>query len=350
MKRTILSSLLIAAMLSPVACGQKKAENAAVAPATADTLLVETVRLVPQRFDHFVQVNGTVEAVQEAFISSETSGQIKRVHVGEGQRVSAGTLLVTLNTGVIDSAIDEVRSGLALAGTVHQRREELWKKKIGSEIQYLEAKTNLDALQSRLKSLLAQRAMAEIRAPIAGIVDRIQRKEGELAIPGQQLLQLVNLQKIRVHAELSESYLASVGLGEEVEISFPTFPALRRQAPLTRISQAVNVKNRTVEIEVVLDNAKETLKPNMMATLKVRDFTAENVLVVPAILVKNDLEGRFVYLVERQGGKATARKTYVQIGMTDDNRAMVTGGLTAGQELIVGGYNLVKNGSPLRVK
>jgi len=354
MKKNRLIIILSALIFSLVAC-QKKQDAAPVQAGTPDavaanSLLVEVKSMAPEKFEHFFAVNGAMEAVQDAFISAETGGQIKTIHVQEGQRVQKGDLLVSLNSDIIINAVAEVKNALDLARTVFQKRRELWDKNIGSEIQYLEARTNKESLENRLKSLQAQLDLAQVRAPFAGIVDKIFKKAGELAVPGIQLMQLVNLSHMRVNAEVAETYLGKIKQGDKVEIAFPTYPDWRMQAAIVRIGQVVSAKNRTVLVQAILDNAQEKMKPNMMATLRCRDFYVPATLVVPAIVVKNDLAGTYLYTVEQEKGKTLARKLYITTGLTEGNRTMIVAGLAAGQKVIVSGYNLVKNGMQVTIK
>jgi len=350
MKKNLYRLIALTSIVALTACQKKQEAPAAAEPPTSENLLVEIKDMAPEMFEHFFTVNGALEAVQDAFISAETSGQIKIVHVQEGQRVQKGDLLISLNSDITGNAVAEVKNALGLARTVFQKRQELWDKNIGSEIQYLEAKTNKESLENRLASLQAQLDLAQIRAPFAGIVDKVFRKAGELAVPGLQLMQLVNLGRMRVNAEVAETYLGRIKQGDMVEITLPTYPDWRLEASISRIGQVVSAKNRTVLVQAVLDNPQEKLKPNMMATLRFRDFFAPAALVVPAIIIKNDVSGNYLYIVGREGEKTVASKVYVTRGLTEGNRTMIVAGLTAGQPLIVSGYNLVKNGMPVTVK
>ena len=340
-------------LITALAACRKKQEEAPTANASvsgsAASLRIEVQTLAPEKFEHFFAVNGALEAIQDAFISAETSGQIQVVHVQEGQRVQKGDLLVTLNSDITRNAVAEVNNALELARTVFRKRQELWDKKIGAEIQYLEAKTSKESLENRLASLQAQLALARVKAPFSGIVDKIFKKAGELAVPGLQLMQLVNLNRMRVNAEVSETYLARIQKNDRVEVTFPTYPGLSLETAISRIGQVVSARNRTVLVQAELDNRREQMKPNMMATLRLRDFYAPAALVVPAILVKNDLEGTYLYIVERENDREIARKVYVSTGLTEGNRTMVVAGLAAGQNVIVSGFNLVRNGLPVTV-
>jgi len=315
-----------------------------------DAVLITVKKMIPEPYHHYFQANGTVEAVEDAFISPEINGQIKKIHVKEGRWVKKGELLVSLNSDIIKSGIAEAKSALELARTIYNRRRGLWEKKIGSEVQYLEAKTKKESLENRLKSLEAQLEMAMIKAPIDGIVDDIFKKEGELAIPGLQLLRLVNLKEVYVNAEVSEAFLPMIAKGDPVHVTFPTYPDMAIDTVVYRTGNVIREANRTFLVQVKLDNPGGKLKPNIIAILKMNDFSADAALVVPSIIVKNDLKGSYVYIVEENGGKRLARKTYVVPGKTEGSKTMIPGGLEPGMEVIVEGYNLVKNGMPVRKK
>lgn len=326
-------------------------EPAAAAPGTGSGAVLVTVKqLNPERFDHYFQANGSVEAVNDAFISPEINGRIKTIHVKEGQRVKAGTLLVSLNAEVIESGIAEAKSGLELAATVYEKRKGLWDKKIGSEIEYLQAKTNKESLENKLKSLKAQLKMARITAPISGIVDDVLGKEGELALPGVQLIRVVNLKTVYLNADVSEAYIAAVSKGDTAKATFPSYPGMTIDTVIHRTGNVIKAQNRTFLVQLKLDNKDEKLKPNLMGIIKMKDFTADAALTAPSIVIKNDLKGSYLYVAETKEGKTLARKTYVETGMSEASDTMITKGLEPGARVIVEGYSLVKNGREIQIK
>ncbi len=354
MKKLLIVLLMMATLYG---CGAKEAEEAnpghegaATGEASAEvTVRVSVKKLSPVTFEHFFLANGAVEAVKDAFISPEINGQVKKIHVKEGQRVKKGQLLVSLNSDVTRNTIAEVKTGLQLARTIYEKRKGLWEKKIGSEVQYLQAKMEKESLEHKLKTLQAQLAMANITAPINGIVDEVSNKEGELAVPGMQLIRLVNLQKVYINADVSEAYLPKLEKGAPVHVTFPSYPDIAVDSIVHRTGHVVKAQNRTFLVQVLLDNSDERLKPNIVALLKMKDFSAENALVVPSIIIKNDLQGSYLYVVERNKGKNLARKTYVTPGVSEGSNTMVTKGLKPGEQVIVEGYNLVKNGQEVVV-
>ena len=189
----------------------------------AKFLIPVTVKIMaPEPFEHYIEIPGTLEAKEDAFISPEMSGQIDRIHVKEGQRVSKGQMLVSLNTSVTESNIREVKTGLELATKLYDKQKELWDQQVGSELQYLEAKNSMEQAQARLATLEAQLEMAMIKAPFSGIVETIMLKEGELAAPGVQVIQLVNLDDLDLYGDISERYLTSLDKGDLVIVNMST--------------------------------------------------------------------------------------------------------------------------------
>ncbi len=307
-------------------------------------------------FRHYIEVQGNIEAVEEAYISPEMGGQIKKIHVKEGQRVNKGQLLVSLNTDVTESSIQEVKTSLELTKKLYDKQKSLWGQNIGSEMQYLEAKNAYEQTEGRLKTLEAQLKMSNIRAPFNGIIDDIFQKEGELGAPGFQILQMVNLSKLKIAAEVSEIYMPSITKGKMIEVSIPTYPEMKLSVPVYRTGNVINPANRTFKIEVQLNNRGEKLKPNMFAVLKINDLTIDSAIIVPSNIVKKDILKtgagsfkEFLFTAEEKDNKIIAKKVYVETGETYNNESVIKDGLNPGQEIIVEGYNTVSTGTEVKV-
>jgi RND family efflux transporter MFP subunit len=276
------------------------------------------------------------------------NGQIDRIHVREGERVRKGQLLVSLNTSLIESNIKEVKTGLELANKLFEKQKNLWEQQIGSELQYLEAKNTKEQTEARLATLQTQLDMARIKAPFAGVVEIIMRKEGELAAPGIQLLQLVSLDNLKLYGNISERYLMSVKKGEEVIVRFPDVEGLQKKARIFRVGDMIDDKSRTFRIEVKVPNPDHRLKPNMYCTIRVNDFKTEDAYVVPSFAMKQDIKGNYLYVADRSENKA--RKRYVKTGLTYNENTMVTEGLNEGDEVIVRGFAQVSDGVSINIK
>lgn len=312
-------------------------------------ILVAVNQVKPQLFEHYFNVNGSIEAIEMARVSPEQGGQITDILVKDGDHVAAGTVLAKLNTAVIRKGLEEVENGIELAQTVYDRQAKLWEQKIGSEIQFLQAKNNLESLQKKRETMLAQIAMGTIKAPFSGIVDQVHQKVGELAAPGMPILTMVNMSQMKVKADVSENYVQAVRPNAMVDVDFPSF-GITTKAPIRSVSNIINPANRSFSVEVLVPNTSGVLKPNGVATLKIQDFKADSSLVVPAIVIGKDAKGDFIYVVKEAEGKETAVKTYVTTGRTSDGQTRVTEGLTSGDRVIVKGYNEVANGDLVRIQ
>jgi RND family efflux transporter MFP subunit len=301
-------------------------------------------------FNHFIQVSGTAEAVKEAFISPEVGGQIREIYVKEGDYVERGTLLAKLNTEITESSILDLQASLDLATVVYEKQKRLWDQGIGSEIQYLNAKNNKESLEQKMVTLKAQQDMAILKSPVNGVVDKIYRKRGELALPGQQLMQIVNLDELYINADVSETYLSSVKEGDIVMLDFPVYPDMKINAPVYRKGDVINPNNRTFTIQVKLKNPDRLLKPNILSVIHINDFSSDSAVVIPSALIKQDITGSYLYAIEDEGGKKIAKKLYVSTGLSYEDKTMVTSGLEAGRKIIVLGYNMVSDGTEVSVK
>ncbi len=312
-------------------------------------LSVNVQKVVPRLFKHHFEAGGTVKAVKEAFISPQVNGQITAIYVQEGDRVNKGQILARLDTEVTDNTIQEVKTSLELARIVFKKQKELWDQNIGSELDYLNAKNGVESLESKLKTLKAQKAMAELIAPINGIVDNILLKVGELASPGRQFMQVVSLTDLYIKADVSEIYLSKIKKGDTVEVTFPTYPDIKMGVPIARLGNIINPQNRTFIVEVKIKNPDGKLKPNILAILNMNDYTKENAQIVPAVIVKQDMKGKYLYRIKKDGTGFIAEKVYVKVGMSEGDNTMISEGLNPDDRVIVAGYNLVANGVKVRV-
>jgi RND family efflux transporter MFP subunit len=327
----------------------KKMEANLTSEHTHSLTPVAVKEIAPEEFNHYIKVYGKVEADNYAQISPEMGGRVETIHVEEGQYVSKGTLLVSLNTSAVEKQIQGVKSSLELATTTFEKQKKLWDQGIGSEIQFLSSKNSKENLEAQLEALEAQKRMAQIRAPFAGTVDKIYLKKGELAAPGFPVVEFVNLSNITVKADIPEQYISEVKAGQKVGLSFASLPDYVVTTPVRRVSQVIDPKSRTFEIELKMKNVGNRIKPNMVSTIQINDFTSKEAFVVPSLIIRKDITGDYVYVVHTEEGEDVIRKKYIQTGMSYDDDSLIEEGLESGDRVVVKGFHQVSTGIPVRV-
>lgn len=308
--------------------------------------LVTVATLKTENFDHYVEVQGDVMTDQNIMIYPEVVGILKKIHVKMGDKVSEGQLLATIDDGGLREQLQSAEYQAELAKTTFERQERLWKKDIGSEIQYLNAKTNAQASQKTVEQLKEQLEKAQVKAPFSGIVDDVIADEGQLMAAGQTaIIRIVNLSKMYVRSDVPESYLATVSKGKKVNVRFPVLDTVFR-ANVSEVSNYINPDNRTFKIEVDLPSAGGMVKPNLMAKVEINDYNNENAILVPQSLISENSEGsQYLYKAEiKNGGKtAIAKKVFIKTGLKQGNMIEVVDGLTSNDIVIKEGARTVKD-------
>ena len=316
---------------------------------TRELTSITVLEVRPETFIHSFEALGKVEADRSVNLLPEMGGQIKRVLVSEGERVVAGQTLIELDNSVMRSSLDEVKKSLSLATTLFEKQERLWKQGIGSEVQYLQAKTNKESLEQRIQTVQNQLAMSRVKAPFAGTVDEMNAKEGEFAAPGMALGRLISTGKASVTADIPESYSNVVGKGQKVDLFFPSINK-SLEARVTQVSDYINPDNRSYKVYVNLPASTE-YKPNMLAKVKVRDYEADQALSVPAALVQQDMEGNnyvFVWKLVKDGIGLVEKRT-VEVGKNNGEQVEIKSGLTLGETLVNKGARTVREGQSVKV-
>ena len=303
---------------------------------------VTSIKAEVKDFNHYVEVQGTVKADQTIDLHAEMGGTVTAILVKEGQNVSKGQLLATLDSDVIDNSVLQLDTQLALATTTFERQARLWEQNIGSEIQYLQAKAQKEGLENSVKSLKAQARKMKIIAPFSGIIDQIYAKTGELTSPQKPFLKLVNLNKVYVESEVTETYLNSIKKDTKVLLNFRSI-GTSVEASVSQVGNFINPSNRSFKMRIDLKNPNNELKANLLADIKINDFKA-NGTVIPTRLVQRDRDNKtFVYTIEPKENNHKVIKTYVTEVMNYDNQSYISDGLVPNSILVDKGARLVNN-------
>ena len=306
----------------------------AEAPTEKSRTLVTTRPVERSEFKHYVEIQGTVASDKMATVTTEMPGRLTMQKLEEGDRVRKGELVAKVDIEQLDQQIAELQTQLTLATDVFNRQQRLWDQNIGTELQYLEAKTRKESLEQSLESIRVNQRKANIYAPISGVVEMVNLKVGELASPGLPIAQLMDTRKVKVVAAVPEKYLSGVKRGDVVSVNFPALDK-EIEARVSLIGSTINPGNRTFEVEVELDNRSGELKPNLLAEMRINDETLPDAITVPVELVQQEVSGRsFVYVVAEGTNGAFAQKVYVQTGETSEGRIVITEGLTGTETLV----------------
>ncbi|UHG91302.1 efflux RND transporter periplasmic adaptor subunit [Spirosoma oryzicola] len=310
-----------------------RVKDVTVAPVTATT------------FRHFVELQGTIDAKNNVQVSPKSSGVVTAVYVKEGDNVRAGSVIAKVDDQLLRESIAEVKTQLSLASTVYEKQAALWKQQIGTEIQYLQAKNNKETLERRLSTLNAQLSQSSVTSPISGVVDQVNVKIGQSAMPGVGLVRVVNLSQLKVVAKVADTYSGSVRKGDDVMIRFPD---LNRElnSRVSFVSTTVDPLSRTFTIEAPLPS-DNSLKPNMLAQVKINDKTVGNAIVINQNLIQSTENGQLVYVAVNEGGKKVAKARTVKTGESYGGKIAVTEGLKAGDQLVTVGYQDLVDGQPI---
>jgi len=299
-------------------------------------------------FKHFIEIQGVVQTDKNIEIKPELGGVIRSIYVKEGQKVYSGQTLVQLDDSSIRNNIAELDTQINLAKTTFERQERLWKQKIGSEMQYLQAKAQKESLENNLATLRTQARKMKIIAPFSGIVDEIFPKNGELTSPQSPVIRLINLDKVYLEADVTETYLTVVKNGTEASIFFPSIDK-KIDSKISQISNYINPDNRSFKVKINIPNKDQHIKPNLLADLKILDFKAEG-LIIPSTLVQQDQKGNnYVYTLETKANEKVVIKKLISVANEYKNEIFVSDGLDAKDTLVNAGARLVKAGDIVKI-
>lgn len=307
---------------------------------------VTVAKVVVKDFNHYVEVQGNVVPAEDpGTASSETGGRITDLKVSEGSYVKKGDLIAVINLESIKKSIAQLDESLSLAQNMFTRQENLWNQKIGSEVQYLQAKSQVESLLKNKESLEYELTKANVYAPISGYVDMVIAKAGEMAGPGTPIVQILNTRNLKVVASIPEIYLGNVKKGEGVVLKFPALNE-EQKGRVTTIGRSINPANRTFEVEASISSKNGLLKPNLLATMLVNDFSKKDAIVVEDQLILQDVSGAD-YVMVLEGNKAV--KKLVTMGRGYRNETIITSGLNGDETLLIKGARQVSDGDLVEV-
>ena len=310
-------------------------------------VLIGSIELEEEIFEHFVSFQGSIETDKNIVIYPEIPGLLKKIHVTEGQQVTQGDLLAELSDGGLIDQLEQFKLQLKLAKTTYNRQKRLWNQKIGSEIQFLQAKTTYLSLQKSVSQMNDQVTKTKITAPFDGIIDHIIADSGSNLSPGMTpIMRIINLDQMKVAAEIPEMHLPNIQKNTSAIVSVPVL-GIQFNEVVANVGNFINPNNRSFRVEISINNQNGALKPNMTAEIKVNDYKNREAILVPIKDVLENQNGEsYVYLLEvsdEANDIYKVVKTFVKLGKTLDNKIEILEGLKAGDKIVEEGIRLVKD-------
>ena len=311
--------------------------------------MVSTAIVKDTVFTHYIDIQGNVDTRQNLIIYPEYSGSLSQIYVKIGQKVSKGQNLAKIDDGGLSNQLAQMETQAALAKTTFERQKNLWDKKIGSEIQYLQAKTNYESQMKAVAQMKAQLAKTIVRAPFSGIIDEVITDKGQVVGPGQQLMRIVNLSDMYVSANIPESFIGKIKVGAIVDVQVKSI-GKTYQGRVRQVGNYINPNNRNFSIEVAVPNKDNLLRPNQVAVLKIEDYKKPNAILVPESIVTENAAGeKILYTVDVASKEPKAVKKTITIGLTSGSNVEVKSGLNKGETIIIEGARSVQNGDQVEI-
>jgi membrane fusion protein (multidrug efflux system) len=307
---------------------------------------VSSTTLAPEQFQHFVSVQGSVEADENVMVTSKMPGLITSIKVRQGDMVKQGQILAVLDDDVLQKSIDEVKIGLAQVVVMYEKQKSLWDQKIGTEMQYLGLKNQKESLEKKLITLKSQESQTLVTAPFSGVIDEVFVKQGSLASPGIPLMQLVNVNLLKAVAKVPDSYVAYIKEGDNVSVRFPDLDKTI-SATVGYVGRIVDPLSRTFKIEVKVPSENGSLKPNLLAMIQINDKTSKSAIVIEENIIQPTEAGKIVFVTAEEKGQKIARQKTVTTGLSYNGKVEILSGLSAGENLITTGYQDLADNQPI---
>jgi len=315
--------------------------------------LVSTLSLRTENFDHFVQLQGNVTTKENVLIYPELAGTLLKVYVQKGQRVEQGQVLAEIDNGGLSNQLEQLRASASLAKTTFDRQAKLWEQQIGSELQYLQAKTQYEAQQNAVEQLEKTVAKSIVKAPFSGIVDQLLQDPGVVVSPGPNsaLFRLINLDHMYVTVDAPERYLGKFKKGEQAYVELPVL-GKKLDTKIRQTGNYIAASNRSFEVELGIPNPDHTIKPNLNAKVYINDYSNENAIMIPLSVISENANGeQYVYTITKTSNEGVdiAHRRIITTGENDGQRIEVLSGLSIGDEIVTEGARKLKDGQHIKV-
>ena len=315
--------------------------------------LITTFTAKEEVFNHYLELQGNVKTKQNVLIYPEVGGLLEEIYVKEGQKVSKGDILARVDDAGMTQQLAQLETNAAFAKTTYERQKRLWDQKIGSEIEFLQSKTNYESLNNQIAQAKKQLGKFNITAPFSGVIDDVIKEEGTVVGPGQgsEIFRIVNLSNMYIETGVPERYIASITKNKKVRVDFPVLGE-KLDSKIRQVGNFINPNNRSFKIEVAVSNESGNIKPNLTAKLQINDYTNNKAVLIPQSIISENANGeQFVYIVKNKKAnkEAIAERVIIKTGKTQGDIIEVVSNLPAGTEIIKEGARSVNNGQTVKI-
>ncbi|MDD5570296.1 MAG: efflux RND transporter periplasmic adaptor subunit [Bacteroidales bacterium] len=311
------------------------------------TVEISYAEVKKQAFGHYIEVQGKVDGEDNVAVNAKTIGVITDIFVNAGDEVKKGQVLAQIDDQVLRQSVKEVQTQIDFVTDLYNKQKSLWEQKVGSEVQYLSAKTNKEAMENRKATLLEQLGMNKIVSPINGTVEDIPVKVGQSVAPGFPVFRVINFSKAKVVADIAEAFSSKIKKGDDVVIYFPD---INKEiiAKINFSSKYINPTNRTFTVEIKLPPDNIEYRANMIAVIKIKDYHSDNAITLPVNIVQADMSSKYVYIIEEKNGNKIAKKQIIKEGQSYNGLVEITGGLKEGDKVVSVGYQNLEDGQAVK--
>ncbi len=323
-------------------------EKNIVVPNEVKTTNVSIEAITKKAFNHYFEIQGTVVADDDVMVNAKMPGMITRVLVKVGDRVNSGQLIAVVDDAITRQGLAELVSRQTLANDIYEKQKALWDQKIGSEIQYLTAKNNKEALEKSIATVNQTLSSFQVYAPLSGFVEDVMAKVGSTAAPGIPLMRIVNTNKLKVKADVSESLVSKLKQGSAVKLMFPDLQK-EMDSKITYLGKMISQLNRTFKVETSLASNSPGVIPNMVAIMKISDYSNPSTFVVPLNVIQKDASGDYAMIAVTKGNQIVAQKAILKVGKINNDMIEVLSGFNVGDKLITVGFQDLNDGDVLKL-
>lgn len=303
-----------------------------VSAAPETTIQAAVIEITAAQVPVRVEVTGQVTAIYQATLSSRIQGMIDTLLVREGMKVSKGQVLIRLDSRDVQADLARATAEVDNAKAQLNRMKTLYAQDAVSKQEMENATRSYKVAEANRKAVLAQLSYTVVKAPFNGVITEKKVEAGELASPGQPLLQMEDPRQLRLEATVAEGDLKSISLGDKIPILIDALGAAPLQGVVSQILPAGDPQTHTFMVKVDLP-VTPGLKSGMFGRLQLEKGMTQTILVpFSAVVERGELTSLFVV-----GGDRIGRLRWVKLGRRFDKQVEILSGVNVGERVLMEG-------------